>query len=164
LRLYSELGDHAGLVAHEVASAVQLHDSRAHDTLAEIFVRRANQQLVHTVVFGCLAGSGSESVIRLIVDHGPHDYSHGFESLFENGELRKQLGSDTFAGLISRIEVVAKRLYDVVGCDPEVSGAALNHRQNGGHDTADGADFLTASVRGGGHSIEVAEQFVGSVD
>src|SRR2546426_8650823 len=50
LRLHTELGHHAGLVAQDVAPAVQLNNSRANDALAEIFVRGANDHLPYTVI------------------------------------------------------------------------------------------------------------------
>src|ERR1700720_4496294 len=50
LRLYTELGHYAGLVAQDVAPAVQLNNSCPNDALAEIFVRRANDHLPHPLI------------------------------------------------------------------------------------------------------------------
>src|SRR6476659_4759278 len=50
LWLHSEFGDHAGFIAQNVAPAVQLNDSRAHHALAEIFIRSADEDLLHTFI------------------------------------------------------------------------------------------------------------------
>jgi len=42
LRLHPKFGHNAGFIAQCVAPAVQLNDSRAHNTLTEIFVRCTN--------------------------------------------------------------------------------------------------------------------------
>ena len=61
-----ELGHNAGFIAQDVAPSVQLNDPCADNTLTEIFVRRTNEHLLHTVIPRCLTGGRSESVIRLI--------------------------------------------------------------------------------------------------
>ncbi len=52
----------------------------------------------------------------------------------------------------------------MIGGNPKISCAALNHGQNGGQDTADRSDFLAVHVRSRGYGVKVAEQFVGSVN
>ena len=44
-RLHSELGDDASLIAHNLLPSVELNDAFADNTLAQIFVRRANENL-----------------------------------------------------------------------------------------------------------------------
>ena len=98
-----ELGHNAGFIAQGVAPSVQLNDPCADNTLTEVFVRRTNEHLPHTIVLRCLTGGRSERVIRLIIDHRPHHDSHCFQRFLENRELREQLPRHTFAGLVSGI-------------------------------------------------------------
>src|SRR6266568_5796454 len=56
LRLHPELGHYTGLIAQDVAPAVQLNDSCAHDTLTEILVGCANEHLLHTIILCSLSG------------------------------------------------------------------------------------------------------------
>src|ERR1700745_4456487 len=76
LRLYPEFRHDSDLVAQDFTPAVQLNDSCAHYALTEIFIRRTNEHLLHTVILGCLISSRGERIIRLIIDHWPHHYSH----------------------------------------------------------------------------------------
>src|ERR1019366_10330274 len=76
LRLHAEFGYNSGFVAQNVTPAIQLDNSGAHNTLTQILVWRTNEHLPHAAIFRCLTGRGSESVIRLVVDHGPNDHSH----------------------------------------------------------------------------------------
>src|SRR5215469_17515854 len=50
LWLYPELRDHRCFIAHQVAHAVELHHSRSHNALAEIFVRCANENLGNSII------------------------------------------------------------------------------------------------------------------
>src|SRR5262249_725483 len=56
-RLDSEFCAHATLVAESLASAVHLHDSRAHHALAEIFVGGADNNLPNAIILSCFRGS-----------------------------------------------------------------------------------------------------------
>src|SRR5579863_688869 len=87
LGLHSELGHHAGFIAQHVTPAVELNDPCAYNALTEIFVRRTDEHLPHAVIPRCLSRGRSERVIRLVVDHGPHHYSHCLQRFLENGKL-----------------------------------------------------------------------------
>src|SRR5579862_5019912 len=52
----------------------------------------------------------------------------------------------------------------MIGGNPEMSGAALDHGQNGSQHTTDRADFLAVHVRSRGYGVEMAEQFVSSIN
>ena len=52
----------------------------------------------------------------------------------------------------------------MIGGDPDVSRALLDHGQDGPDHTAHRADLAPRGVDRGGHGVEVAEQFVGTVD
>src|SRR5208283_2406171 len=79
LRSDAKLSDDAGFIAHDILPAVELHDSRAHNALTEIFVRRADEDLPNAVtvilILRGFRGGRGERVIRLELDHGPHHYS-----------------------------------------------------------------------------------------
>ena len=160
MRLHSELGLNAGFIAQDIAAAVQLDHPRAHNALAEVFVRRADQHLLHTVVLGCFIGGRSQRVIGLKVDLRPHLHAHGFQRLLKHRKLREQLRRHAFAGLVSGIQIVAERLHDMIGGHAQVGCALLDHGQDGGQDAAHCADFLAIHIRRSGHGEKVPEQFI----
>src|SRR5260370_2767336 len=159
LGLHPELGYNAGFIAQDLAPAVQLNDPCAYNALTEVFVGCTNEHLLHTVIFGCFGGSGSERIIGLIVDHGPHHHSHGFERFFQDRELREQLWSHAFAGLVSWIQIVAKRLHDLISCNPNVGATALDHGPNEIPDSTHCADFLALRIFRTWYCERLPEQF-----
>ena len=52
----------------------------------------------------------------------------------------------------------------MIGRNPDVGCASLDHTEHGGEDAANRSDFPTILVAGGGQRIVVPEQFVGAVD
>src|SRR5947207_1269531 len=67
-RADSELRHNARLIAQDIAPAVELDDSRAGNTLAQVLVRGANEHLLHAAIFGCLHGGRGQRIVGLIVD------------------------------------------------------------------------------------------------
>src|SRR3954470_10094991 len=53
---HAELGDDSGFVSNDFFSAIQLDDTSADDGLAEVFVRRADENLVDAFVLGGFCG------------------------------------------------------------------------------------------------------------
>src|SRR5216684_4723576 len=164
LGFHSKLGYDTCLIADDVAPAVQLNDSCAHHALTEILIRRTNEHLPHAVILGCFISGRGERIIRLIIDHWPHHYSHCFQCFLENGELREQLRRHTLTGLVSGIQIISKRFHDMIGCNSEVGCTVLDHGQDGGQNTSYCADFLPVRICCGGHREKMAEQFIRSVD
>src|SRR3984957_7939138 len=164
LRLHSELGHHTGFVADDVLPTIELNDSRTDDALAEIFVGSTNEHLLYALLLRGFSGGRSERVIRLKLDHRPHHDSHGLQRLFENRELREQLRSYAFTRLVSGIQIVAEGFHHMIGCDPKMGRAPIDHRPKGGQHTAHGADLMSAHIGRRRHGEKVPEQFVGPVD
>ncbi len=160
LRPHPKFGDNAGFIAQGIAPAIELNDSCTHNALTEIFVRCTNEHLIDTLFLGCFVGGRSERIIRLKVDHWPHHHSHCLQRLLKDGELRQQLGSYSFAGLVSGIQIVPKRLHNVIRCHANVSCASFDHGQNGRQDAADCADFPAVHIFCGRHGEKVPEQFI----
>jgi hypothetical protein len=115
---YAEFGYNPRFIAQNVALSVQLNDSRADNALTEIFVGRTNDHLLHTVILRRFTGGGGERIIRLIVDHWPRHHSDCFERFLENRELREQLLGHTFAGLVTGIQIIPKRLHNMSVATP----------------------------------------------
>jgi len=82
LGLYSKLGFHTICVTHDLSTPVDLHNPRPHDTLAKVFVGRADQYLLNPSILGGLRGGGCERVIRLEIGHGPDHHAHGLQTIF----------------------------------------------------------------------------------
>ncbi len=116
----TELGDDAGLVDQSPPPPVELHDAITHDALSQVLVRRANQHPRHRRIGSRHFGSGSKRIVGFVLHHCPDGQSHRGERFLERRELGEQLGGDARAILVTRPEVVAERLDDVVGCDRDV--------------------------------------------
>src|SRR5579872_1566817 len=82
LRRYAELRLNGGLVAHDVAAAIQLNNSRADYALTQILVGRANEHTSHAFVSRSLESGGSQGIIGLVMNHWPDHDAHCLESLF----------------------------------------------------------------------------------
>jgi hypothetical protein len=91
----------SNFASHRDNTQKTLNNSSAYHTLTEIFIRRTNEHLLHSVILSCFVGSRSERIVRLIIDHWPHHYSHCFQCFLENGELREQLRQHAFTRLVS---------------------------------------------------------------
>src|ERR1700722_3343359 len=84
---HTKFGQNSGFIADDLLATVELDNSFADHTLAEIFVRRADENLLNAIVLGCLVSGGSERIVGLKVDHWPHHDAHRLQRLFENREL-----------------------------------------------------------------------------
>src|SRR5882757_3289629 len=54
LRPHSEFVHYTGFIPQEIASAIELHDASADNTLTKIFIGRANEDLADPVIVRCL--------------------------------------------------------------------------------------------------------------
>src|SRR6185436_2581710 len=69
------------------------------------------------------------------------------------------------AGLVGRPDVVAERLDDVVGCDPDMSCAVLQHREHGLDDIAGRTDLDAGAVEmSRPRRVVLPEDLVGPID
>ena len=72
-------------------AAVELHDPRAPHALAEVLVRRDDQDLLDPLVGGGDRRRGAEGVVGLVVDHRPRRDAHRHERLLDHRDLGQQL-------------------------------------------------------------------------
>ena len=158
------LDDHR-LVTDESAPPVELDDARSPNHLGEVLVRRADQHSLDPRVLGSLQGRGAQRVVRLQLHHGPNDHAEGAKPILEGFELDAQLSLDPVPYLVTRPEVVAERLDDVVGRHTHVGRAALQHPEHGGHHAPHCRELVPLPVPCAlGKPVEMAEQLVGAVD
>ncbi len=108
--------------------------------------------------------SRSEGVVSLELDHGPYDDPHGCQPHFEPLELREQGCIDAVPSLVSTPQVVAEGFDDMIGGDAQVSGAALDHLQDGMQHPGYGAVRLVAALVETAQAVEVPEELIGAVD
>ena len=107
---------------------------------------------------------GRERVVRLELHHRPDDDARRREGLFEQWELRQQVGFDAFAGLVAWPQFVAERLDDVIGRNGDVRGTALDHAQHRREHASNRGDLAAVRIARGRQRVVVAEQFVCAVD
>ena len=107
---------------------------------------------------------GSQRIVRLKFHHRPDDNAGRREHVFEQWELRQQVGFNAFAGLVTRPQSVAKRFDDVIGRNGDVRGAALDHAQHRGEDASDRGHFAAVLIPRGRQRVVVPEQLVCAVD
>src|SRR5215467_15336475 len=68
-RLYPEFCDHSSLVTKTLAPTVELNDPRAHHTLAEVLIGRADDNSPHALLLSCHCCGRRKSIIGLELDH-----------------------------------------------------------------------------------------------
>ena len=80
------------------------------------------------------------------------------------GNCESNSGGTPSLVLYPAIQVVPKGLYDVIGCDTDMRGAALEHGQNRNQNTAYGADLSSIRVCRRWYGEKMSEQFIGPVN
>src|SRR5207302_2403995 len=141
-----------------------LHDPVATDTLRQILVGCPDADFLHALIPGGNLCGGGESVVSFELDHGPDSHPHGRERFFEWVELREKCGLDAFPGLVTRPEVVAEGLDDMIGRHPDVSCPRLDHLQHRMQHADHGAEGWILALVEAAQAVEVAVQFVRAVD
>jgi hypothetical protein len=108
--------------------------------------------------------AAAASVVGLELDHRPHDHPGGRQHVLEQWKLREQIGLDACARLVSGPQVVAERFDHVIRCYGNVARAGVDHAEDGRHHASHRPDLAPLAVAGGRERVEVAKQFVGTVD
>ena len=120
---------------------------RVLDALTEVLVDGADHRPAHPVVVAGDAGRGRQAVVGLLLDHRPHRDAEGAQAVFQERELRQQLGRHALAGLVPDPEVVAERLDDVIGGHAHVGGALFHHHQHGAEHAPGGGDLHAVGIQ-----------------
>jgi hypothetical protein len=140
-----------------------LEDAPIADALGEVFVGRADVDVVDAVVCGRADGGACERVVRFELNHGPELDAQRDQTLFEQWELLSKPRVCALAGLVAGPHAVAERNNDPVGRDAEVGDAAFEKGENGTKDAARCSDL--ASVRNMGRQREeVAKKLIRAVE
>ena len=143
---------------------VELNHSRSSHGLGEVFVWRTNHDTFDASVL-CSDGScGSQSVVSLELHHRPNHDAGRREDLLKQRKLRQQLRLDAVTSFVSRPQLVAKRLDDVIGGNRDVRRPALDHSQHRREDATHRAHFASLLVACGRHRIVMPEQLVRAVN
>ena len=160
----AELRDHSVGVDQLVLTAVQLDDLAA-DALPEVLVGRADDHLLDPWVGRGDHGCAGQAVVRLDVHHRPDRDAECPQRVLQPVELRQQQRVHASARLVRRPHVVAERLDDVVGRDPDMGRAVLQHREHRLDDAAGRADLDAVAVQmSGPRRVVLPEDLVGPVD
>src|SRR5207253_7944654 len=105
----SILGADGLLVTNLILSSINLHHAIADNALREIFVRRPDANLLHTLIFRSKMGRGCERIVSLKLDHWPHSDTHRSQRLFQWMKLREQRSFNSSTGFIAQPEIISKR-------------------------------------------------------
>ncbi|MEZ5166016.1 MAG: hypothetical protein R2695_05815 [Acidimicrobiales bacterium] len=131
-RGYAELLDHPGTVVDHLAAPVELHHPAVGgDALGEVLVGRADDHLLDPGIGRRHRRPGGEAVVGLVHHLRPHREARQIEQLLDLRELSEQVGFDTAAVLVAGVEIVAERLDDLIGGDPDVGGTIGHEVENG---------------------------------
>ncbi len=163
-RRHAELGDDAVLVDQPRLAPVELDDPGAPHALAEVLVRRADDDLLDRWVVGRYRGRAGQRVVGLDVDHRPDRHAHRDQRLLERPRLGPEIRVDALAGLVARPQVVAERLDHVVRCHADVRRAVAEQAEDRPEHAPDRRDLQAVGVVVGRGAEEMAEQFVRPVD
>ncbi len=159
----TKLRPHARRITNHTTASINLYHTIIDDALREIFVRRPDTNLLNSTVLRREMSSGRERIVGFELDHGPNRHAHRDKRFFEWNKLRSQRTFDAGAGFVTRPELVAKRLDDVVRRDTDVRGAVfeqLGHRAQHAGNCAERRISLLETT----DSVEMTEQFVCTVD
>ena len=163
-RLDPELVAHALRVAYRLAATVNLHYAIVPDALRQILVGCPDADLLDALVrLGEMCGGG-ETVVGLELDHRPHRAAHRRQRVLERTELPMERALQSFAGLVTRPEVVAERLDDMVGGHADVSCPGLHHLQHCTEHARDRSVRRILALGEPAEAVEVAKQLVGAVE
>ena len=132
------MGVDAVLVADLVGPPVPLDDPRPAHALCQVLVGRADHDLRDLGIGRRRPGGARKRVVGLELDHGPDGDPARGHDLFQQRELREQMGVDPGAGLVAGPEIVAERFDDVIGGDGDVGCAGLEQARQGSRDRPDG--------------------------
>src|SRR2546426_1581498 len=162
-RVHSELLANAFSIADLVPSAVDLYYAVTPDALRQILVGCPDTNLFHARIFRGDPRGGGKRVVGLELDHGPDSDAHRSERVLQRVELREKRRLDALARLVISPDVIAKRLDDVIGGDPDVRRSLLDHLQHGLQHADHGAERPVLAFVEATQAVEVPEQLVGTV-
>ena len=153
------------LVAVAGAPAVAADDLLADHALREVLVGRADHHLLDAGSVAKARGPGREGIVRLELDHRPHDDAECGHGALGRVELRQQVSFDAVAGLVAGKELVSERLDHVVEAARDVGDARLaEERDERREDAAQRPHGPALGVVRRGDAVERPEQLVGAVD
>ena len=160
----AELLDDARLVADRPCATIHLHDARAANRLRQILVGRADEHAIHARIRRGRRRGSRQRVVSLELHHRPHRDAQRRQHLLEQRKLREQVGLDAVARLVAGPELIAERLDDVIGRDPDVGGADRHHAEQRCQHAADRSDFPAVAITCRRDGIVMPEELVRAVD
>jgi ATP-dependent DNA ligase len=163
-RVHPELCVNSCRIEYFPTPTIDLHYPVASNALRQVLIRCPDTDLFHSLIFRGDPGGGGERIVRLQLDHGPHDDAHGGKRFFERVELLQEGRLDAISGLVSGPEPVPERLDDVIGRHPDVGSPGLDRLQDGVQHAGHRAKGTVLPLIEAAQTVEVAEQLVGAVD
>ncbi len=164
-RSNAELADHPILVQDDVTATVPADDAHPRDQLCQVLVRRADHDLLHAGLVLQAERTRCQGIVGLELHHGPdHNAQRGNSSLC-HGELSQQVRVDAGARLVSREEIVAEGLDDVVEGAGDMRHAGRGDERHETPEKADGgADLPAVWALSRRRAEVVAKELIGAVD
>ena len=155
----------AVLVERLVAPTVPAHHPISSHALCEVFVGRAEHDLLDARFILELRGCRRQRIVRFELHHRPdQEPERGGRALGER-ELREERFVDAGAGLVAVEELIAKALDDGVERDADVRHPLrADQGEQAPQERARGADLPPSGVGGRGGAEEHPEELVGAVD
>ena len=164
-RPHAEFLDDTALVERLAPHAIEAHDALALHALREILVGRAHDDAFDGARSGEARRGRRERVVALELHHWPsHDPERAARVLGQT-ELFVQKRIHALPGLVAGIQIVAKRLDDVIERDGNVRDLTLAEQcEHRARQPAGGADFLAALVDARGTAVVSPEELECAVD
>ena len=143
---------------------VELDDAGSGDTLAEVLVGRADEDLLDPRVRARDASRRGQPVVRFQVDHGPYCDSHRGQGALHGMKLCPERRVDAGGALVSGPEIVSERFDHVIGGDPDMRHPGLQHPEERPRHAQQRTHLAARPVAARGDRVEMAEELVGAVD
>jgi hypothetical protein len=105
-------------------------------------------------------GRRRHRVVGFELEHRPDGHTQRDEGVFEQRELRHQLGRDAGTCFVARPQLVPERLDHLVGGDAHVGRPLLEHHEQRAHDATHRGDLDALVVEVRRHREMVAEQLI----
>ena len=163
---HAELFQHTRLVIHDVSTAIPTdHLSRCiRDQLGQVFVWRANYDLLDTRLVAEAHSSSGNRIVGFKFNHRPNHDAQRSNRLLSQRKLSQERRVNTFAALVARIQIVAEGGDDVIERARDMRRARLrDQRQQAAEQAKRRADLAAIRRFFGRRTIKAAEQFVGAV-
>ncbi len=164
LGTYAKFCSHAIGVPDHLGPSVNLHDAIVAYALRKVFIGRPNANFLHAGIPGRDSGCRGKRIIGLELGHRPYWNPHRQQRVLERLELCTQCRLNSLPRFVPFPKLIAERLDNVIRGDAHIPCSLIEHLQHGIEHAGNRPESPILITRGATQPVEMAEEFVGSID